>query len=68
MRVRDVINGETNNYNIHIAHYLQKLTPSGNEIWSLNRILREKYFFVKNHAENEAEGLVQDLLFFKKAL
>ena len=32
-------------------------------IWSVNRIQQENYFFLKNHAENEAERLVLDLFF-----
>ena len=36
--IYDVTDWTTNNYNIHIAQYFKKRRPSGNEIWSVNRI------------------------------
>ena len=35
-----------------------------NEIWSVNRISQEKYFFRKNYTENEAGKLVPDQFLF----
>ena len=35
-----------------------------NEIWSVNRISQEKYFFRKNYIENEAGKLVPDQFLF----
>ena len=32
-----------NNYNTHMAIYFRKLKQSGNDIWSVNKIQREKY-------------------------
>ena len=65
----DVTNWTTDNYNTHIIQYLKKKMQSGNGIWSVNKIQREKYFVFKYHAENEKERLVPDLLLFcKKAL
>ena len=68
-KTRDVTDWTTDNYNTHITQYLKKKMQSGNEIWSVNKIQREKYFVFKYHAENEKERLVPDLLLFcKKAL
>ena len=50
---------------INIAWYLKKQRQSETNIWSVNS---EKYFFFKDHAENETGRLVTDLLLiFKKA-
>ena len=45
-KIYDVTSWKTNNYNKHIVRNLKKLRQSGNEIWSLNRIKREKYFYI----------------------
>ena len=37
---------------------------SENETWSANRIKREKYFSLKNYAENEAGRIVADVFLF----
>ena len=39
-----------NNYNTHITQYLRKQRKSGNEIWSVNKIL-------ENDTENEVGRL-----------
>ena len=44
-KIYDVTDWTANNSNTHIAQCLEKLTQSG--IWSVNRIQREKYFFLK---------------------
>ena len=36
--------GKQNNYNTHIAQYLKRYSDSGNELWSVNRILQENDF------------------------
>ena len=43
----DFTNCNTNNYNEHVAKYLKKWRQSDNEIWSVNRVYREKYFSSK---------------------
>ena len=50
----------------HITQYLKKHRQSDNEIWSVNKIQREKHF--KNHAENETGRPVPNILFFKRDL
>ena len=37
-KIYDVTDWTTNNYNTHIAQYLQRKKQSGNEIWSVNEI------------------------------
>ena len=41
-KIYDVTNWITKNFNKHIVKYLKKLRQSGNEVWSVNRIQREK--------------------------
>ena len=63
-KTSDVTAWLVNNYDTHIAQ-----RQPDNEIWSVNRIYPEKYFSLKNYAENEAGKLVSDrFLSFKKAL
>ena len=52
--------GKKNNYNRHIAQYLQKEGQPGNNIWSVNRIYHAKYFVSKNLTQNLVEKLVLD--------
>ena len=52
---------------IYVYIYISRnKEQSADEIWAFNRILCEKYFFFKNHAETKAGRLVQNLFFFKK--
>ena len=45
--IYDVTAWLTKNYNTHIAQYLNNQRQPDNEIWSVNRILQEKYFSLK---------------------
>ena len=54
---------------IYVYIYISRnKEQSADEIWAFNRILCEKYFFFKNHAETKAGRLVQNLFFKKKKL
>ena len=44
----NVTDWETNNYNTHFAQYLKKQSQSYDEILSVKRIEREKYFLSKS--------------------
>ena len=46
LKIYDVTNWLTNNYNTHIVQYLTKKWQPDNEIWSVGRICN-KYFFLK---------------------
>ena len=46
-KIHDVTDLTTNKYNTHITQDLKKWRQSGNEIWSVNKISREKYFSSK---------------------
>ena len=46
-KIYDVTAWLTNNYNTHIAQYLTRWRQLGNEFWTGNRILQEKYFSSK---------------------
>ena len=50
LNIYHITNWETNNYNTHITQYLRKQRKSGNEIWSVNKIL-------ENDTENEVGRL-----------
>ena len=41
LKIYDVTDQTSNNFNTHIAEYLKKY---GNEIWSVNKIQHENYF------------------------
>ena len=43
----DITDWAINNCNTHIAHYLKMDRQSGNEIWSVNKRRRGKYFSSK---------------------
>ena len=46
-KIYDVTAWLTNKCNTHISQYLEKCRQSGNEIWSVNRLKREKHFSSK---------------------
>ena len=57
--------GKQNNYKTHIAQYLKSYSDSGNELWSVNRILQEMIFLKKLLAKCAAETIPRS--FYKKA-
>ena len=66
LKIYDVIDWTTNNYNPYIVQYLKKY-----QAMKFGQLIKYNMgnIFFKNHAENEAWRLVPDLiLLFKKAL
>ena len=44
-KIYDVTAWLTNNCNTHIAQYLEKQWQSDNDVWSVNRLKHENYFY-----------------------
>ena len=63
----DVTDWTTNNYNTRITQYIKKLRQSGNEIWSVNKILRN-FFLQKSYGKWGRENSSRLLFVFLKKL